>query len=66
MTKQELVHIAKVMYVIQKQCEKKYFCDGCPAYTGKICKIKEKGDGVPANWHITSADIERLERESND
>ena len=67
MTKQELAHVARLMYDVQESCKEKRYCDGCPAKEGLVCRIKLMGaDDVPANWHITKADIERLERESND
>ena len=58
--KQELVRMARIMYDFQKRCGSLYWCDGCPAYTGKTCKLKAGKNGVPANWKISDADIERL------
>jgi len=65
MNKQELFRIARIMYAMQKRCSHAYWCDGCPAYTGKICKLKAGKNRVPANWGITDADIARLEKEAN-
>jgi hypothetical protein len=59
--KQELVRMARIMYDFQKRCMSLYWCTGCPAYTGKTCRLKAGKEGVPANWKITDADIERLE-----
>lgn len=49
------------MYDFQKRCGRLYWCDGCPAYTGKACRLKAGKDGVPANWQISDEDIKRLE-----
>ncbi len=76
MTKQELAHIAKVMHDLQEYC--KYIdelndhkeCKGCTfLYDHVKCRLiaLTKDNKIPCdNWHITDADIERLERESND
>lgn len=56
--------LAKAMYEAKINCRKKYYCDGCWAYTGKDCKLKT-GKVVPANWDISKSDIERLENEAN-
>jgi hypothetical protein len=65
MNKQELAHIAKVMYDLQEDCKRTYGCFACRAYNGD-CAMKKNNKVVPAYWGITKADIERLERESND
>lgn len=65
MTKQELVRMARIMLNMQKLCMSLYWCTGCPAYKGKTCRIKIGKVGVPANWQISNADIERLEEEAN-
>lgn len=62
MTKQELAHIARVMYDLQEYC--KYVdCDECSLIADDTTFGSKK---APANWGITLADIERLEGESND
>lgn len=53
MTKKELLWAARIMYDFQKRCGRLYWCDGCPAYTGKACRLKAGKDGVPANWQIS-------------
>jgi hypothetical protein len=65
MTKQELVWMARIMQDMQKRCMSLYWCTGCPAYTGKTCRLKAGKEGVPANWKISDADIKRLEEEAN-
>lgn len=65
MTKKELLWAARIMYDFQKRCGRLYWCDGCPAYTGKACRLKAGKDGVPANWQISDEDIKRLEEEAN-
>ena len=64
MTKKELAHIARLMYDLQEYCKwLNSICNTCPLqWMGKVCKIKK----YPSEWGITKADIERLERESND
>jgi hypothetical protein len=58
---QDLARIAMIMYRMQESCKHKYWCDGCPAYTGKVCKLKAGKAGVPAGWNITKETIERME-----
>lgn len=65
MTKQELAHIARLMYDLQEECESRDYCPNCSA------SITENGyhkrcyfdENEPQLWGITKADIERLERE---
>ena len=71
MTKQELAHIAKVMYDLQEYCkslEIRLSCSGCPCVELKnvrLCMLYDEGK-LPNDWEISQADIERLERESNE
>jgi hypothetical protein len=62
MTKQELLHIARLMYDLQEYC-KCVNCDECSLIKEDTTFGSKK---APANWGITKADIERLERESDD
>jgi len=76
MTKQELAHIARFMYDLQEYC--RYIdelnnheeCNGCTFLHDHVkCRLiaLTKDNKIPCdNWNITKADIERLERESND
>lgn len=70
MTKQELAHIARLMYELQEYCiyegEKSegISCQKCPAYSDDLCDLFVPCRGIPRIWGITKADIERLERES--
>lgn len=57
------VKIARTMYELQDRCAHSYWCNGCPAYVGRTCRIKAGKDGVPAGWDIKEEDILRLERE---
>jgi hypothetical protein len=76
MTKQELVHIAKVMYDLQEYCRfidelnNHEECNGCTFLFDHVkCRLiaLTKDNKIPCdNWNITKADIARLERESND
>ena len=74
MTKQELAHIAKVMYDLQEYCRYTWDdvddislgCPNCVANKGGVCELFVACHGTPIMWCITQADIERLERESND
>lgn len=66
MNKQKLAWAARIMYDFQKRCMSLYWCDGCPAYSGKKCRLKAGKNGVPANWRISDADIARLEQEAKD
>jgi hypothetical protein len=72
MTKQELAHIAKVMYGMQEYCSYEWDesedtpCLECPAGVNVLCDLFVPARGIPKLWGITKADIERLERESND
>jgi hypothetical protein len=75
MTKQELAHIAKAMYELQEYCrwvnggerfnpyDKQ--CGKCPLRL-LDCSFNKTSIIMPLYWDITKADIERLERESND
>ena len=69
MTKQELAHIAKVMYDLQEYCSYGWDesedipCLGCPAGVNALCDLFVAGRGIPRMWGITKADIERRERE---
>ena len=71
MTKQELAHIARLMYDLQEYCLK-IKPDDCKICNKKgrcrVCKLTPQTREFisPSYWHITEADIERLERESND
>ena len=64
MTKQELAHIVRLMYGLQEYCKwLDSICNICPLqWHNNVCRIKK----YPSEWNITKADIERLERESND
>jgi hypothetical protein len=71
MTKQELAHIARVMYDLQERCEFNFWefekpCKECAANKKGGCDLFVACHGIPKMWGITEADIERLERESND
>ena len=71
MTKQELAHIAKVMHDLQEHCAFNFWeiekpCKECAANKKGVCDLFVPCHGVPKMWGITKADIERLERESND
>ena len=73
MTKQELAHIAKVMYDLQEYC--RYIdelnnheeCNGCTFLYGHVkCRLiaLTKDNKIPCdNWGITKTDIERWESE---
>jgi hypothetical protein len=75
MTKQELAHIARLMYDLQEYC--KYVdelndhkeCNGCAFLFEHVkCRLIRltKDNRIPCdNWQITKAAIERLERENN-
>jgi hypothetical protein len=75
MTKQELAHIANVMYDLQEYC--RYVdelnnygeCNGCTfLYDHVKCRLiaLTKDNKIPCdNWGIIKADIERLEREKS-
>ena len=75
-TKQELAHIARLMYDLQEYC--RYIdelnnheeCNGCTfLYDHVKCRLiaLTKDNKIPCdNWNITKADVERLERESNE
>lgn len=75
MTKQELAHIARLMYDLQEYCkwingggrfnpyDKQ--CGKCP-FRLLDCSFNKKNIIMPLYWGITKVDIERLERESND
>lgn len=64
MTKQELAHIARLMYDLHEYC---YFvngcCDECAVRPCGLQFIQDEFLILPYEWVI---DIERLERESND
>ncbi len=60
MTKQELAHIAKVIYDLQEYC-KINDCQLCPANDYWGCCLADTGY-IPQFWGITKADIERLKR----
>lgn len=67
MTKQELAHIARLMYDLQEECKSRDYCPNCPASISengyhKRCYFGEK---EPQMWEITKADIKRLDGESN-
>lgn len=73
----KLSEVARVMYDLQEYCryinnlnDKWAKCDGCTFLYDHIkCRLVAlmKDNKVPCdNWRITQADIERLERESND
>jgi hypothetical protein len=76
MTKQVPLRIANLMFDLQEYCKSKnHQCSQCKYYNGQLgmCLIKQMWrdtcDGLPIpprDWGITKADIERLERESND
>ena len=72
MTKQELAHIARLMYDLQEYCSYEWDeseeipYQKCPAGLNGICELFVPCCGIPRMWGITKADIERLERESND
>jgi hypothetical protein len=60
------VEIARAAYNLQNMCGRKYYCAGCPAYSidednRGYCALGAGGK-VPATWHITRANIKRLER----
>jgi hypothetical protein len=72
MSKQELAHIARLMYDLQEYCRRLNIdftytyllhCEKCPL-DGLDCTQQSRK--IPMVWHITEADIERLECESND
>ena len=69
---QELAHIARVMYDLQEYCiyeadkSEGISCQKCPAELDDLCDLFVPCRGIPRLWGITKADIERLERESND
>jgi hypothetical protein len=62
MTKQELAHIAKVMYDLQEYCKQSDSCCYCPAFDGDSKCSLSYGDSIPGDWGITPAGIQRLER----
>lgn len=68
MTKQELAHIAKVMYDLQEYC--KYVdCANCADEARNLCDVfmdedNPENNTAPVNFTITKADIERLERDA--
>lgn len=65
MTKQELAHIARLMYDLQEYCKFINRCQRCSIRNDwGFCLIE--ASHIPQFWGITKADIERLERESND
>ena len=61
--------VAKAAYGLQEYCEWNEDCDGCPVSRDDdgSCKIafltSLGGWYVPADWGLTKAHIERLERE---
>jgi hypothetical protein len=70
MTKQELAHIARVMYDLQEYCvfnflENEKPCKECAAKKNEVCNLFVACHGIPEMWGITKADIERLERDSD-
>lgn len=68
MNKQELAHIARLMYDLQEYCSCEWDesedipCQKCPAGVNALCDLFEPRHGIPRLWGITKADIERLER----
>ena len=68
MNKQELAHIAKLMYNLQEECKSRDYCPNCNASIAENGYHKRCfwGKNEPQMWDIAEADIERLERESND
>ena len=64
MTKQELAHIARLMYDLQeyghgRDHSDKRVCADCPIQ--ELCMKNISA----CNWHITKADIERLEADAD-
>ena len=72
MTKQELAHIARLMYDLQEYCAYGWDesegipCQKCPVRLNGLCELFVACYGIPRLWGITKTDIERLERESNE
>jgi hypothetical protein len=72
MTKQELAHIARLMYDLQEYCKSVNdvsSCDGCIFAVNEnegYCKLADDDYNVPCSWRITKADGERLERGEDD
>jgi hypothetical protein len=65
MIKQELAHIAKVMYDLQEYCRFSDECQRCFMAEFWRCFTVDVSC-IPQFWGITKADIERLEREDNE
>lgn len=65
MTKQELAHIARLMYDLQEYCRFSNECQRCFMADFWRCLTVDVSC-IPQFWGITKADIERLEREAND
>jgi hypothetical protein len=65
MTKQELLHIARLMYDLQEYCRTRDCKDKECRIGGAFCGgLAPLGGGEPiSSWNITKADIERLESE---
>lgn len=72
MTKQELAHMARLMYDLQEYCSYEWDesdetpCLKCPAGVNVLCELFVACRGIPRMWGITKADIEHRERESNE
>ncbi|MBE6092081.1 MAG: hypothetical protein E7201_02710 [Selenomonas ruminantium] len=56
-----LLRAARAMANFHDECQHRYKCKSCVALKHGECQLRDNQMGVPCEWNISQADVDRLE-----